>query len=230
MTSLRSVADSLFGKQSFTFLELDNNKIIFRTDCNVTEVYNKQAAVSTYPIENGGELGENSSLQSFTIAINAVTSDATMSYFDLVNAAGSSPIGQAANLFGFNVSTNSQKAWDQLNKWMDNGTPLIIKCKFAPKGFTDKNGKNQPFVIESLSVPRDKNTGSAIRYNLTLRQLKIVEIGAASVTDVSLGVTDKGAQQLKDNEASSSVEGQSNAAMTVDPLVDNPEYQAFLNF
>lgn len=111
MTSLKN---AIFGKSSFTLIEYANNKIIFNTDANINETYNKSSSISAYPKEDGGEVGNNAQVNSFAISISAVTSDASLSYIDILNgsAIGGSFLGGLASEAGFNVTSKSQKAWD----------------------------------------------------------------------------------------------------------------------
>ena len=177
MSFLTNIANSFFGKQPLQLIPLNsfgipNPSSIFTAEAVVSEVYDKFSNVTTYPAERGGNITEHSSVVDFTISISGVTSDASMSYFNLLEDIASSSLGQ---LFG--ASSKSQGVWDQLNLWQDEGTPLQVKTKFAKDGF--KDGLNiTPFVIESLSIPRDKNVGSAIRYNMRLRRIRLVDIGS----------------------------------------------------
>ena len=227
MTFLARLGDTLFGKQPFKLLEigqasssqggslLDQFKNsfapsnIFEADAVISEGYSKNATVTTYPVEKGSPIAEHAMTNSFSINISGVTSDASMSYFDIIESAQGSTIGQ---LFG--GTSKSQKTWDILNRWMDEGTPLRLEMKFAKDGFKDTDGSIIPFVIESLSIPRDKSTGAAIRYTMSLRQIKLVTIGSPKfLGPLGIGsIIDKGAQSLGDNNKSGAI-GSGSAAV-----------------
>ena len=226
MSFLSRVSDSLFGKQPFKLLEIGQSdsggflnmflpSAMFEADAVISEGYSKNATVTTYPVEKGSPISEHAMTNSFSINISGVTSDASMSYFDTIESASSSTLGQI-----FGATSKSQKTWDILNKWMDEGTPLRLEMKFAKDGFKDTDGSIIPFVIESLSVPRDKNTGSSIRYTMSLRQVKLVTIGAPLLLGpLGIGsIVDKGSQSLLNNNKSGAVDALGSVSRTRDSL------------
>jgi len=221
MTSLRSAANALFSKQSFKLVELDFDGApklagaIFECDAVINETYSKSLAVTTYPVEDGTDIAESARVNNFIYSLSGITSDASMSYFNLLEDVASSSLGQ---LFG--AASKSQRAFDQLNKWMDAGQPLQLITKFKKDGYKTAQNKVLPFVIESLTIPRDKDLGSALRYSITLRSINLVTINQASLLDVAFGIADKGAKQLTSNNASSAVNGGGSAARTQAALRD----------
>jgi hypothetical protein len=154
-------------------------------------------------------------VNSFSISIEGISSDASMSYFDTITQIGGSPLGK---LFG--GSTKSQGVWTQLNDWVDSGAALQVKCIYAKKGFVDKNDATIPFVIENLSVARNKDIGQAIRYNLTLKQIALVQIGKGSLVDEKLAIFDTGVKQLEAGGGADAVAKQPTATKTPVKLRD----------
>ena len=229
MSFLSNIGQSLFGKQPFQLIELTNTgspKISGGTllaDAVLSENYNKSANVTTYPTEDGNDIAEHASVSGFSVTVSGITSDASMSYFDTLESIASSSLGQ---LFG--AASKSQGVWTQLNEWMDNGQPLQLKAKYAKDGFIDKKNKIIPFVIESLSVPRDAAGGSAIRYNLSLRAIQLVSIGVSFTATTALA--DKGAQLLSSNQKSDAVDGQPTTGRTEEKLANNRGAQNRLGF
>lgn len=207
-----------FGKQPFQLIEIPKfgKGTILTADAVISENYNKSASVTTYPVESGNDIAEHAMVSSFTISINGINSDASMSYFDLLENVASSAIGQ---LFG--GASKSQGVWTLLNRWLDTGVKLQVKCIYEKEGFKDSGGAIIPFVLESLGVSRNKDVGAAIRYNITLRQISLVQIGAASFVDLKLGVFDKGAQQLQGGPTGDAAGAQPNAVRLHEKLVTN---------
>ena len=223
MASLRSINKSILGTQGIQLIELNNDGTtklsgaVFETDATISEGYNKTVSVSSYPSEKGINLSESAMVNSFTIQVTGVVSDASLSYFDIVDSIRGSTIGRS-----FGASTNSQKAWNQLNEWVDKGTPLQVKAAYAKSGFVDNDGVILPFIIENLNIPRDRSTGQALRFSFTLRAIRLVAIGRAYIFNV--GITkDIGSQGLTSNQKSSSVSSQASNGRTVDRLVDQKE-------
>jgi hypothetical protein len=209
MSSLRSFTDP-FNRQPFKLAEFGNDGVQFSADAIVSEAYSRSVSVSSYPVEKGVAISENAMANNFNISISGITSDASMSYFDTVDSLSGSLLGQLSGALtggAVNLESKSQKAWNQLNKWVDNGQALQVNCKFAKDGFRAKDGSTIPWVINSLSVNRDKNTGSALSFNLTLQQIQLVSIGKATLITIGQ-IIDQGSKQLEDGAAPDAVEKQ----------------------
>ena len=210
MTSLRSRAESFLGNQPFQLIEIANKGNILKSDAVISESYSKSATVTSYPVEQGNEISEHAMVNNFSISINGISSDSSMSYFDIIENVASSAIGK---LFG--GASKSQGVWNTLNRWLDDGTALTVKCLYEKDGFKD------PFVIESLNVPRDKSIGAAIKYNITLRRISLVQVGKASLVDTTLGIFQFGAQQTEEGAAGNAVGSQATSQRTEAELTDN---------
>jgi len=222
MTSLNAISDSLLGKQSFQLVELNRDgspilgsATVFTADAVISENYSKSLNVTSYPVEDGTDITESARVNNLSYSMTGITSDASMSYFDFVDSVASSSLGQ---LFGY--TSKSQRAYEQLNRWMDAGQPLQLITKFQKYGFKTAENKILPFVIESLSIPRDKSVGKALKYSMSLRSVNIVSISDASLIDVAFGSIDKGAQQLVSNQASNAVASQPANERTISALRD----------
>src|SRR6185436_6631880 len=208
----------LFDTQTMKLIEmvydLDNNLIegteFIQAEVVLNESYTTSASVTNYPVEQGAQLGEHASRESFRISMSGVISDASMSYADTFDSLLGSPIGAiGARFVGSNTRTKSQKAFDKLQEWMAKATPVIVKSHYAKDGFKSLGlDENAPFVIESLTVPRDKSTGQSIRFELSLRQVIIVTIGSA---EVIAGILDKGAQTLMANNKANTADQKNKA-------------------
>jgi hypothetical protein len=213
MVSLRSIKDSFIGEEGLTLIEIGNKGVIFTSDAVVNETYSRNSSVTTYPTEDKNDISEHAMSQGFSINVQGVVSDASLSYFNVIEDVASSFLGGL-----FEATSKSQAAWDKLNKWMDEGTALDVKCNFAKKGFRDKpSGAVIPFVIESLSVPRNASTGESLRYTMNLKRIRQVQIGAVSLISSGFAILDKGQQQKKTNSKSAAAA----ASPAVDSLRDN---------
>lgn len=200
MVSLRSLSDSIFGQSTFSLTELNNdgsiknNPTVFTCDAVATENYSKTATVSSYPVEDGNDISDQSLVGGFRLSLNGVVSDSSMSYFDIVDGssiAGTAAGGLLSRFTDFENVTKSQKAWNVLDQFMVRGQPLMLKSKYFINGYKENN-KIVPFVIESLNVPRNAADGQSLRFSIGIRSMRLVRTDEQLVDPLS----DKGAQPL----------------------------------
>ena len=212
---------SLLDKRTFKLTQLNDDGSpatagsVFEADAVINETYSKKAMVSTYPVESGVNVADHSMIQQLSYTMTGVTSDASMSYFNLVDDIKSSALG---GLLG--LEARSQEAFNQLEQWMNEGTPLMLTTKFKKDGFKDASGAITPFLIESMTTPRQAKTGSSIRYTLSLKQIQLVTVGEETLTDLGM-IKDKGSQGLVDNQKSKAMASQKSNVRTIKPLRDN---------
>lgn len=213
---------SLFDKRTFKLTELNPDGspaiagAVFEADAVINENYSKKAMISTYPVESGVNVSDHSMISQLSYTMTGVTSDASMSYFNLIDDLKSSALG---GLLGFEA--RSQEAFNQLEQWMNEGTPLMLTTKFKKDGFKDSSGAITPFLIESMTTPRQAKTGSSIRYTLSMKQIQLVTVGEETLTDIGMGFKDKGSQGLIDNQKSKAMASQKSNVRTIAPLRDN---------
>jgi len=213
MTSILSKIGESLEVQPFRLIEFDNTSVVFTADAVVTENYDRNNSVATFPIQKSNSGSDHSMPVDFVISVSAIVSDASMSYFNLVDSAAGSTLGQLAGLAGseFQFQSKSQRAWNQLNKWMEQSTLLNVHCKFEKDGFKVNEGPNKgqeiPWAIESLGVQRDRNTGKALRYNMNLRMVRQVSIGQTELIVIGQ-LFDQGAKQLIANAKADQVSTQ----------------------
>ncbi len=220
MVSLRSIKESFTGKQPLTLVEFANKSVVFTADAIISEGYNRDSDVSSYPSEEGSDFGENARVVGTGINVQGLVSDATLSYFGLIEAVASSSIGQL-----FEATSKSQEAWNQLEKWQEQGTGLIVKARYFKDGLKElSSGATIPFQIKNFNAPRNKSTGAALRYSLQLVAIRQVTIGALSLTSLAQAVS-KGSQALSSNTKSDAVDDQP----AVEALRDNKTEQANVN-
>lgn len=204
--------------------DLEEGETTIEADAVISESHVTASSVTNYPVESGARLSDHSARESYRITISGVISDASMSYSETFDSLLSSPVGQLINSFtGSNLKTKSQRAYDTLQKWMAEATPIIVKSHYAKDGIKNSStGSNAPFVIESLTIPRDKSTGQALRFELALREVIIVTINK---TDLIRGLSDKGAQSLLNNNKSATAAKNGAQTRTIAKLRDDAEAQ-----
>lgn len=160
----------------------------FTSDATVNESYNFMSDIPKFPVQGGYPVTDMAGTNSVTVTITAVNSNATHGVLDLItdNAFANSPLG---TVFGYETSV--QKAYDKLERWAANGTPLQLKCVYAQEGYKEKNGDIAPFLIGNLSIIRNADTGDSIGYTCTLERVFISQTTVIVRQDV-IDTKDKG--------------------------------------
>lgn len=161
----------------------------FTIDAVVSEGETRSVSVTNYTLETGGSFAEHANQLAFTLSVSGVISDASLSYGDLASSARGSAIGSA---LGF--PSKSQKAYDTMTKWAETAQPLLVKTKFKQQGYFKGKGSSLqpvPFVIESFSVNRTKDVGSAISFSMVVREIRLIGNVKASTNLLPIIPTDK---------------------------------------
>jgi len=178
----------------------------FTSDATVSENYQLTSEISKFPVQSGYPTTDMGGTTSFSVIINAVNSNSTGGLLDTlsdpIQAFSNSPLG---SLFG--AETSVQKAYNKLEEWSVRGTPLELRCVYAKDGYKEAkgklaaNGKIAPFLISSLSIIRNQDTGDSIGYTCILERVFISE-AVRLVEQGVIDTTNKGA--LGVNEATPS--------------------------
>lgn len=179
----------------------------FYCDAVVNENEQRGISITNYPLESGGSFAEHASQLAFTISVNGVVSNATMSLLS-GSSFTSSVVGQAVT----KTESRTQAAYNLLTGWAEIGQPLLVQTKYKKDGYKDKNGRFIPFAIEAFSINRNAQTGDSLNFSMTLRQIYLVSIQKNTTTVIPIppsaipSVTDKGdaaaSESLKADAAS----------------------------
>jgi hypothetical protein len=185
-----AILKDIFTKASFTLTPLkyssskgsleEEKGPIFAMDALVQESEQRAISVTNYPIEGGGEFAEHAQQLAFTLNVSGIVSDASLSYVETfsLGGLGGTALGQIAGL-----ESKTQKTYDLLTKWAETGQPLLVRTKFKRQGYykQTKSGTNPvPFVIESFSHTRNKETGGAISISMSLREVRMVKLKSSA--------------------------------------------------
>ena len=218
MVSLRSVSKTLFGSPSLQIIKKGTPDVILNLDAVVSEDYSRNSNVSRYPVESSSDISEHAMIQTFRLQVQGIISDSSMNSLNVVENVASSSLGR---LFG--SSTKSQTGYDLLEEWQRTGQPLFVRSIYFRDGIKDPvTNEETPFVIESLTIPRNKDVGASLRFSMSMRQIKQVKIGQALVI---AGLEDRGQQALKANEKANSVGGQSGTQNNFQKLEQRTDLQ-----
>jgi len=183
-------------------LEIEIKKELF-LDATVNQDESHAVSVTNYPLESGGSFAEHAQELALTISVTGIISDASLSYVDTVSSLQGSFLGQLVG-----AESKSQKAYTKLTTWSSAGQPLFVKTKYKKEGFWKLSGAQRiaiPFVIESINFTRNKDTGDALSFSMTLRQIRLISPKKDLVSFQKIAVPDKGSagpnDSLKADEA-----------------------------
>jgi hypothetical protein len=143
----------------------------FYCDAVVNESEQRGISITNYPLESGASFAEHASQLAFTISVNGIVSNASMSLLS-GSSFSSSLLGQSLT----NIESRTQAAYKLLTGWAEIGQPLLVQTKYKKDGYKDKTGRFIPFAIESFSIQRNAQTGDSLNFNMTLRQIYLVSI------------------------------------------------------
>lgn len=189
----------------------------FTSDATVSENYQLTSDISKFPVQAGYPTTDMGGTSSFSVIINGVNSNSTGGLLDTlsdpVQTVFNSPLG---SLFG--AETSVQKAYNKLEEWSVRGTPLELRCVYAKDGYKEANGKIAPFLISSLSIIRNQDTGDSIGYTCILERVFISE-AVRLVEQGVIDTSDKGALGVSEATASE----QQGGAGKFNPLMEADE-------
>ncbi len=127
----------------------------YAIDCVVSESHEAESDVTAFPVERGADVNDNVRRKSRKLTIEGIVSD--------------TPIGEIAverdNAQGAGV-LSSAAALNVLDDFWSNGTPVVVETAI----------RTYPsMVLSTFSVPRDKDTGRALRFSGSFTELRIRE-------------------------------------------------------
>lgn len=125
----------------------------FDVDAALTEEHVFDADVTDYPVEKGGNVSDNIRSRPIKVTIEGVVSDTPLTEMAFIRAAagGSGP--------------PSQDALAVLEKIRDDREPVTIVTSLR---------LYENMALESLNIPRSKDTGDALRFRATFKQIRFV--------------------------------------------------------
>lgn len=143
-------------------------------DASVTETHSAEVDVTDHPIESGANISDHVRPKVETLTIEGlvtnsplpVKSDPLVSY-----TYGSQTVSSRSRFF----ETRAGQAYADLRAMKDAGQLLTIVTALR---------SYENMVIQTLNVPRDATSGQALRFSVTLKQIRKVTNRAVSVVNV----------------------------------------------
>lgn len=129
-----------------------NNFVI---DVSVREDHSFESEVTDYPVESGGSFSDNIRRQPISVTMEGIVSN--------------TPIGDVEAIRGINTEdlpeVSAAKAYAVLRGVWESGEPVTIRTSL---------GTFENMALQSLSVPRDGDTGDALRFTAVFQQIVTV--------------------------------------------------------
>lgn len=133
----------------------------FPIDAAITEEHTYNSEVTSYPVEAGSDITDNVRVLPIEITIEGLVSNTP-----LVAMANIRNVLSGLDIFAADNTTPSSNAFDHLRRIRDAREPVSITTSLK---------LYENMVMESLSFPRDSDTGSSLRFNATFKQVIIVD-------------------------------------------------------
>lgn len=135
-------------------------------DCTLSETHEYESEVTEFPVESGSVISDNIRLQPLVVRLECIVSNTPIG--EIVNSNGSVFNTDALSDDDFVGPLNKLRStviYQRLMELRDKRDTLTVRTS---RGVFDN------MVIKSLTIPRDDKTGNAIKFSLTLQQVKIV--------------------------------------------------------
>lgn len=138
-------------------------------DATVSEEHLSEAELTENPVEDGAVVTDHVHLKPAQLTIQGVISDSPLGYAVIGNI--QNLVRSVSSLFG--KSSRSVDAYNDLLALQKSRQPFTVTTGL-------KRYKNM--IMTSLSVPRTAQTGRAIHFTATMREIRIVKSKTTSVS------------------------------------------------
>jgi hypothetical protein len=149
--------------------------VTLTSDATVVENYNFNAEISKFPVQGGYPVTDMAGTTGFSVTITAVNSNSSAGILDAISDpvqfVGNTPLGTIFT----DIITRVQETYNTLEKWANRGTPLELRTVYAKEGYLEANGKIAPFLISSLNIIRNQDSGDSIGWSCVLDRVFISE-------------------------------------------------------
>jgi hypothetical protein len=139
-------------------------------DASISENHEMEAEVTEHPVESGSQVSDNVRRKPLRVTINGIVSN-TPIVSGIVRAAQ-----QIQGLYDGNSDTDAARAetaFTTLENIFNNQKLISIYTKLK---------QYDSMVIKSLTIPRDKSTGDALRFTAVCWEIRIVQAQTVQVS------------------------------------------------
>lgn len=143
----------------------------FEMDASLEETHEHEAEITEHPVERGADVTDNIRNKPIRLTLRACVSDSPIGAIAARRAVGSTP---------------SREAYEHLKAIRKARQPVTIIAELTTY---------EMMALESLRIPRNEETGDALDWEATFRQIEIVDNTRTAVrvsTPRAKGKVDKG--------------------------------------
>lgn len=133
-------------------------------DCIVSEQHAGEVEITEHPVEDGSAIADHARPKAMMLTLEGIVTNTPITPEQAQRAGLDGVVGHAAGRY--------QTVWQQMMALKDAATLLTIVTNLC----TYDN-----MVIQSLTAPRDRTTGDALRFTMQLKQIRIVKNKTAVV-------------------------------------------------
>jgi hypothetical protein len=148
-------------------------------DVTIQETHTANAEITEHPVEQGADITDHVRPKPVELRMEGIITDTPIDDSLIASVTRSVPgLGLGVATYGVVKSllagaSLARSAFDRLRQFRDNGTPVGI---FTPyRSYSN-------MVMDSLVVTRDKDTGEALHFVATFREVLFVTSGVATIT------------------------------------------------
>lgn len=185
----------------------NNNAVLLEVDATPSINHSRVSQLTKSPVDNGSELSDHINLENKQVSLECIVVKNPFNFFSSALSTvasatlGTNPFtaGLAASLGGLLLRSSNrvEDSYLLLNQLWENRVPFTVVAGFEI--YTN-------VVILKLSIPENSKTKNAVKFNLTLEQIKFattetIIIQALSDIETSIRTTPpirKGQQVLKE--------------------------------
>ena len=159
--------DFLFSGKSMAKLGVKPDYI--QLDASLKESHNYTAKATAFPIEDGSEISDHVLINPITVTIDGFITNSPIKYLE----------GFRSDIdYKTGSGERHKTVFKLLNELFTNKTKIEIITGL--ESYSD-------MIIESLTVPRDAATGQALRFSMSLKQIKTTSFKESDLPDEKLG-------------------------------------------
>lgn len=153
-------------------------------DASLSETHSASVEVTDHPVESGASVSDHARALPEQLTIEGLVTNNPL-WGPTSSAAESFQVGRPVRT---TAPSRSGAIYRKLLQLKDAGTAIDVKTGL--REYTD-------MVITSLNVPRDASTGDALRFSITLKQIKTATLQVVQTEDKVKAKKDLGPKQTK---------------------------------
>ncbi len=170
----------LFSQKKRTIIKYKKSEVTtyaFVVDCTLTENHTRKSTVTDHEVEEGSNFSDNIKNDARSVSLTGLVSDLVLFPFQITT---------------YNLSDEedqpSQKAYDIFEEIHQNKYLCTVETTLD---------LYENAVLESITMPRDKNTRKSFRFSCTFKEIRAISSKITEIENTKLAKDDKKKAQNK---------------------------------